>query len=267
MLKRVLSAVVLLALVAVCFGVSRITAVLLVAVCVSLCCYELARSQKKQGRNPVGELSYVMIAVCAAVIYFKLSFIWVAAVVSVLFLAAFLICMYDKKRTALDALLTLGMLIYPCLPAVGIIYACTLESYKWLVVMLTGLLSAVSCDSFALFGGMAFGRHKLAPEISPKKTIEGSISGMVVTVGVAAGAWFLFNEYIACNLWLYMLTAFVCTITSQIGDLAASFIKREAGIKDFSNLIPGHGGMLDRIDSIILSIPTAFVLLTLFKGI
>ena len=90
---------------------------------------------------------------------------------------------------------------------------------------------------------------------------------MVVTVGVAAGAWFLFNEYIACNLWLYMLTAFVCTITSQIGDLSASFIKREAGIKDFSNLIPGHGGMLDRIDSIILSIPTAFVLLTLFKGI
>ena len=81
MLKRVLSAVVLLALVAVCFGVSRITAVLLVAVCVCLCCYELARSQKKQGRNPVGELSYIMIVACAAVIYFKLSFIIVAAVV------------------------------------------------------------------------------------------------------------------------------------------------------------------------------------------
>lgn len=267
MLKRVISALVLLALVAVCFSVSKVTAVLLVVVCSCLCCHELAASQKKQGRNPVGELSYVMIAVSAAVIYFKLSFIYLAAIVSVLFLASFVICMYDKKRTALDAMLTLGMLIYPSLPAIGVIYACTLDSHKWLVVILTGLLSAVSCDTFALFGGMAFGKHKLAPVVSPKKTIEGSITGMVVTVGVAAGAWFLFNDYIECSVWLYMLTAFICTITSQIGDLSASFIKREAGIKDFSNLIPGHGGMLDRIDSILLSIPTAFVLLTIFKGV
>lgn len=267
MLKRVISAVVLLAIVAVCFVLSTETAVLLIAVCGVLCCFELGNGLKKLGRNPVAPLTFTFVIGSALIIYFKASLVLLVALLGAIFIADFVICMASSKYTAQDALSTLGMLIYPCLPIVAIIYICTLPSPMWIVVFLTGFLSAVSCDTFALFGGMAFGKHKLAPAVSPKKTIEGSISGMVVTVAISAGAWLLFKEYIDCNMWLYMLTVLICTVTSQIGDLSASFIKREAGIKDFGNLIPGHGGMLDRIDSIIFSVPTAYVFLYLFEKI
>ena len=267
MLKRIISAVVLLALVAVCSVLSTETAVLLIVVCGVLCCFELGNALKKLERNPVAPLAFAFVIGSALIIYFKLSLVLLVALLGAIFLADFVICMASKKYTAQDALATLGMLIYPCLPVVAVVYICTLPSPLWVVVFLTGFLSAVSCDTFALFGGMAFGKHKLAPTVSPKKTIEGSISGMVVTVAISAGAWLLFKDYIDCNMWLYMLTVLICTVTSQIGDLSASFIKREAGIKDFGNLIPGHGGMLDRIDSIIFSVPTAYVFLYLFEKI
>ena len=126
------------------------------------------------------------------------------------------------------------------------------------------LIASWGSDVFAYTIGRHFGKHKLT-KISPKKTVEGSIAGII-------GATVLGIIYaVLCNnLWgtqiNYLLIGVIVAVLSvvgQIGDLAASSIKRYCEIKDFSDLLPGHGGMLDRIDSIIFVLPFAFMLLNL----
>lgn len=265
MLKRVLSALFLLGLTAACFVLCKETAVIYVTAVGILSIFELNNALKKLNYSPIIIIPCIFLAASAAVIYFKLPVLWLAAVVLALYAADFIVCMKSKEKNAADALITLCMIFYPAAPVVSIIYICCMPAPLWVCIFVTGFLAAVSCDTFALFGGMAFGRHKLAPVVSPNKTIEGSISGMTVTIGLAFAAWYLFRQYMPVALWQYVLAVAICTVTSQIGDLSASFIKRSAGIKDFGNLIPGHGGMLDRIDSIMFSVPTAFVIIQLFS--
>ncbi len=134
-----------------------------------------------------------------------------------------------------------------------------LENGKFLIWY--AFFTAWGTDIFAYFVGKKFGKHHFT-EISPNKTIEGCIGGII-------GAILLTTLYtIACNYIfnvqfpyaIIIVITFVLSLISQIGDLAASSIKRYTGIKDFSNLIPGHGGMLDRIDSIIFIAPFAYFL-------
>ncbi len=265
MLKRVLSAVVLLAIVAVCFIVSTETAMLLIMVFGVISCHEIGNALKKLNRNIVEVIPMAFIVASSLMIYFKLNMIYLLAFVALMFVVTFTVCMKSEKRTAQDALATLATLAYPAVPFIGVVYVCSLPAPQWIVIFATGFLSAVLCDTFALFGGMAFGKHKLAPVISPNKTVEGSVSGTVVTTLISIGAWFLLKDYINYSLLSFAVTVAVCTVVAQIGDLSASFIKREAGIKDFGNFIPGHGGALDRIDSLMFSIPTAYILLTMLK--
>ena len=123
-------------------------------------------------------------------------------------------------------------------------------------------IAAWATDTFAYWIGSIFGNHKFT-KISPKKSIEGSISGVIGAVAVALIYTYSINRYGDMSfsmLSIAGITVFL-SILSQIGDLAASSIKRSVDIKDFSNLIPGHGGMLDRIDSILFIAPVAYFLL------
>lgn len=112
--------------------------------------------------------------------------------------------------------------------------------------------------------GKTLGKHKFS-KISPNKTIEGCIGGIVGAIAFGVGFVFFFNTVFSTN-FSYITIVFieiVLSIVGQIGDFAASSIKRYVGIKDFSNLIPGHGGILDRIDSVIFIAPFAYMLLRL----
>ncbi|MFI4954441.1 MAG: phosphatidate cytidylyltransferase, partial [Gammaproteobacteria bacterium] len=122
------------------------------------------------------------------------------------------------------------------------------------VVFLTNL-----SDVFALLGGATLGKKHLLPQISPNKTIAGVITALVATVGLA----FIFNQGLGLGLdgWAVIFFGSIISISAQAGDLVASFAKRQAGIKDFGNLIPGHGGILDRCDSLIFSLPIAILCL------
>ena len=110
-------------------------------------------------------------------------------------------------------------------------------------------------DSAAFYTGRAFGRHSLAPVISPKKTVEGAIGGFAASVlaGIIAAVWFL-GESWTSFAWVAAVTA----IAGQIGDLAESALKRSAGVKDSSSILPGHGGILDRLDSLFFAAPVFY---------
>jgi phosphatidate cytidylyltransferase len=108
-------------------------------------------------------------------------------------------------------------------------------------------------DSGAYFIGRAFGKHKLWPEISPKKTVEGSIGGILSALLIAF-IFSMFSDWNVPALQLYGTTA-ILSIFGQIGDLVESALKRHYGVKDSGNLLPGHGGILDRFDSLLFVLP------------
>ena len=141
-----------------------------------------------------------------------------------------------------------------------------MESSVWIPVFAIACISTWLCDSFALFGGKRFGKHKLSPEVSPNKTVEGSVCGAISAVVAGVILFFVLKQWYSVNCLACVLTALVCSSFGQVGDLAASLIKRMAGLKDYSNLIPGHGGVMDRVDSLLFSIPSAYFCL-LIAGI
>jgi phosphatidate cytidylyltransferase len=119
------------------------------------------------------------------------------------------------------------------------------------------------CDTCAYFAGRAFGKHKLAPVLSPKKTVEGAIGGTIGAVAVGAIFGYLLYKNAtdsSATIYILMIITFVGSIISQIGDLLASGIKRDHDIKDYGNIIPGHGGIMDRFDSVIFVIPCIYFL-------
>ncbi len=119
------------------------------------------------------------------------------------------------------------------------------------------------CDTSAYFAGRKFGKHKLAPVLSPKKTIEGAIGGVIgaVIVGLIFGLLLYYNEIHEIRvIFTLILITFIGSIIAQLGDLLASGIKRDHKIKDYGNLIPGHGGIMDRFDSVIFVIPCIYFL-------
>ena len=125
------------------------------------------------------------------------------------------------------------------------------------------LVAAFSSDSAALFAGMALGRHKLAPAVSPKKTVEGSIGGLaggMLGMVIFRIVFFLVTE-VQLNIAWCVLLGLVGAVLGQLGDLSFSAIKRECGVKDYGRLLPGHGGVLDRFDSVIFASPVVWLLI------
>lgn len=125
-------------------------------------------------------------------------------------------------------------------------------------------LTTWGSDIFAFLIGYTFGKHKFS-KISPKKSIEGCIAGIVAGTVLTLAATFIFNTWfdLKINYIFIGIIGMLLTVFGQIGDFAASCIKRYSGVKDFSNLIPGHGGLIDRFDSVIFTAPFAYYLITL----
>ncbi|MBQ9248896.1 MAG: phosphatidate cytidylyltransferase [Oscillospiraceae bacterium] len=258
MKKRVISAVILIAIVLICVFASYVTRVLFFAVAGILCAYEFSRNVEKLNVYCCAWVMYVYIAIQAVLTLFHAGVIaYISCMAGGIYLALFSGILH-KKVSGSGALYTLAGLSYPCF-LFGLLMAISVSSI-WLPSLVIAAIATWSCDSFALFGGMRFGKHKLAPLVSPNKTIEGCLCGALASVvaGVILYLLPIFPEY---SLPVFVITALLASTLGQIGDLAESLIKRMIGVKDFSNLIPGHGGMFDRADSLLFSIPTAYLCL------
>ncbi len=130
-------------------------------------------------------------------------------------------------------------------------------------------ITAWATDIFAYFTGYFFGKHKLSPKISPKKTIEGSLGGIFfsILICVLYGLVLETKALASVNYVALALTGLVLSILAQAGDLAASLIKRQYGVKDYSNLMPGHGGVMDRFDSVIAVSSVLMILCVIYPPI
>ena len=171
-----------------------------------------------------------------------------------IFLAPMVFINNSKKYNLNDALFLVGSVVF-----IGLSFnlLTVIRNFNIAYIIYLFLITTMT-DTFALFTGMFIGKHKLAPEISPKKTIEGAVGGSIMGTLIATA---FYTTVISSSVPLVFLILITLALTAvgQIGDLAFSSIKRYYGKKDFSDLIPGHGGILDRIDSLVF-VTLAFIL-------
>lgn len=198
-------------------------------------------------------------------VLFKLNSKWLFALSVLTFSAIIIERIINKKRTNYDLIASVSLLIYPlscllCLGAVG--FGRTDYSRIALFCCFAGPCMA---DNSAYMVGSMFGKHKLCPDISPNKTVEGAISGVI---GGALGG---ILAYFVQRLWGFnipLLTlVLICLLggmIGQFGDLLSSTYKRWAGVKDFGNIFPGHGGVMDRLDSAMIAAPIVLSIFMLF---
>ncbi len=129
-------------------------------------------------------------------------------------------------------------------------------------IIISVLISIWICDSAAFFGGTALGKHKLFPRVSPNKSWEGAVFGFVFAIITMIIAKYVLLDFLSWNTVIGM--GIIVGIIGQIGDLIESLLKRDAGVKDSSNLIPGHGGIFDRFDSLLYTAPVILMFLKYF---
>ncbi len=127
-------------------------------------------------------------------------------------------------------------------------------SGKWLLPI---VILIWSYDTFAYLSGITMGKHKLFPSISPKKTIEGAIGGMILTMAFSLIFWHLYPEK---TILFWQVLAIIVIFAATFGDLFESWVKRKSGVKDSGTIMPGHGGLWDRFDSFLIVIPAVYIL-------
>lgn len=170
-----------------------------------------------------------------------------------------------KKMSVNDACYGFLMTFYPTL---GFGCMALLREFKWLSIWPLLLLLSIAwvSDTGAYFVGTFLGKHKMAPKISPKKSWEGFFGGWIISVLFAVGLFILRFEmqsvfpecYLFLSLRYFLPVVVLLAPLSVVGDLCASVIKRRTGIKDFGNIMPGHGGVMDRFDSVVFIAPLLF---------
>ena len=240
-------------------------------------CIEMYKAIKHGGYHPSRML--LIIGMSLATLIVICGLIFNLTIEGVLSLYLIVVCMFslscgidlplvrpNDEKSFLNGVFTGGMIFYISFPLFCFVSALLFVPHGWFY-MVIGLFAPWGTDTFAYFTGVAFGKHKIVPHISPKKTWEGCIGGTVFCTAcvVIYSCLVLYRiENIEMSMVSYgIIMSFLgllISVMSQLGDWFCSVIKRRAGIKDFSNLFPGHGGMLDRFDSAFFTLPTALLL-------
>lgn len=232
--------------------------------------YEFYKVIERKNIHAIKPLGY---ALCIAY-FFNLEKAFDSNMLIYLLIAAVFVCLcipvINVKYTFVDSAVTILGFIYVAVFFSFIVLVNNKPDGKYLIWLI--FISSWVCDTGAYYSGRYFGKggkHKLCPKVSPKKTVEGSIGGLFgSTIGCIIFGIIINNNFgVNIEIYHYMIIGFLNGIFGQFGDLAASSIKRYVGAKDYSNLIPGHGGILDRFDSILFASVVVFYYLTFILGI
>ena len=174
----------------------------------------------------------------------------------------FVIAVFSRGKFAPEHLfLIFTMCLYVNLSLSTVVFLRRMDQGKYLYLL--AFIGPWVSDTFAYFCGRAFGKHKLIPEVSPKKTVEGSVGGIVFAAIAFVLTGFIVGKCdpsIAPSYAVLAIAGAVISVISQVGDLIASVVKRRYGIKDYGWLFPGHGGVLDRCDSVLAALPVLYLL-------
>ena len=179
----------------------------------------------------------------------------------------FWMLLFDHQKTAFSEITTAGFIALVVPLAFSMLVYIRNTTHHGLFFMLLACVAAWISDTAAYFVGRKFGRHKMCPLISPHKTIEGAVGGVIFAVlffllFCMGYSWILSwnGTQVIVSYISAAAVAVICSIAGICGDLLASVIKRQAGIKDFGTIMPGHGGIMDRFDSFLLVVPTLYLL-------
>lgn len=227
--------------------------------------FELYRVMKIE-KNPLGVVGYLTTISYYGLLWFEgEQYVTLMAIAALMLLMALYVFTFPKYKTEEITVAFFGI-FYVAVMLSYIYQVREMSDGRYLVWLI--FISSWGCDTCAYCVGMLFGKHKLAPILSPKKSIEGAVGGAVgaaligylyaLLVGhnmIAVG-----NPRVACAA-----ACAIAAVISQVGDLAASAIKRNHDIKDYGHVIPGHGGILDRFDSMIFTAPAIFFAVTFLK--
>lgn len=265
-MKRVISSAIILPLVLIVFILGNKYIVdIFTAIVAIRCIYELFHAFEQKGHHPVKPIGYAA-SVCICFLHIipkEQALILMGAIIPLTILISFILVITKRIKTdIIDVAITFFGVCYIVLFLMFVSIIREMENGKWLIwyVFITSWMT----DVFAYLVGKTIGKHTFT-DVSPKKTIEGCIGGTIGATICALIYTFILNKFVGLNISYLIITlaGIFLSIIGQIGDLSASVIKRYAGIKDYSNLIPGHGGMLDRIDSLIFIAPFAYFMLLL----
>ena len=275
MKTRIVSAVAAIALLAVVVYLGSLAIGLAIFVLAITGIYEFYKALEKGGFKPVYIVGYLS---CLSLLIPVVSSLFPAgagiadadtmllsAALGVFATLAVLFCLLifsNGKYTVADISVTLFGILYIVFLFLFVTLTRNMELgylYIWLI-----FIGAWATDTFAYFTGVTIGKTKILPRVSPKKSLEGCIGGVIGCIAAMLLFGLYFKNTISVPLYHFAILGLICGLISQIGDWAASAVKRAVEIKDYGNIMPGHGGVLDRLDSILFTAPVVYFYIRLF---
>jgi len=228
-----------------------------IAVVLAFASREYVKILNHKGFYPSLKVIYITEAVLAVIVYFG-RFDLVAATLTLCSMASFMWVLFVGRQPYIANVATtiFGMIYCGWFPLHLIFFrnlSCT-EYDSGLGFVIMTIASVIATDVGCYYVGSRWGKHKLAPTVSPNKTIEGSFGGVIGAVIMSE----IFGLYLGIGWFWSLIAGLLCTTFAQIGDLCESLLKRDAGVKDSGDSLPGHGGFLDRTDSFAFTIPVVY---------
>jgi len=257
--QRVITGTVLAAALVVVLAIGGWVASIAIMGCLLLAVHEEHSALRQGGHHPVSWVSYAALVLAAPLMMYY-SYVGMIPLVLVMALCVLFAVMMRKEPDLNDilySLLPMFSLVVPGICLFGLLN--TQPRTLQLMLLVFVFTTSIGGDTLAYFVGSAVGGPKLCPQISPNKTIAGAVGGLAGSIVITVLAGLIFRwvspEFFAGGppLWANALVGLVGGVAAQLGDLFASMVKRHCKIKDFGHIFPGHGGMMDRLDSIVFT--------------